>query len=208
MRPILLLAACLAAGHAVADDAPPSAAVAEPRRDEARIGGHAGGSAQGVVSVNVAAGSLNAQANVRAIAFGDAGAGASGVQRVDAGAADRRRDATAHLGGGAFHGTQGIVGLNQAAGSANAQLNVLALAASAGVDVLQQVDNLVLAGVAAPTESAGDPAAGTARAPLREAHIDGGAFGAPSGVVQINQTAGVGNASANAIVLHLPGGTR
>ncbi len=47
----------------------------------------------------------------------------------------------------------------------------------------------------------------TSTAPLREARIDGTAVRAPSGVVQINQTAGVGNASANAIVLRLPGST-
>jgi hypothetical protein len=42
---------------------------------------------------------------------------------------------------------------------------------------------------------------------VREARIDAGAIASPRGVLQINQTAGVGNASVNAIVLQLPGGT-
>ena len=41
----------------------------------------------------------------------------------------------------------------------------------------------------------------------REFIPQGAALVAPTGNVQLNQTAGAGNASANAIVLQLPGGT-
>ena len=101
---------------------------------------------------------------------------------------------------------RGIVGLNQAAGSANAQANVLAIGTRTGVDIDQQIDNLVLASVhadAGQTDAATTPAA----TPLREARIEGNAGRSPAGIFQLNQTAGVGNASANVLVLRLPGST-
>ena len=65
------------------------------------------------------------------------------------------------------------------------------------------VDDAALAGVAGDTTSGG--AQPTSRP--REAFIADDAFRGSQGVVQVNQTAGVGNASTNAIVLQLPGGT-
>lgn len=173
--------------------------------DASRIDGQAARGAQGLVAVNLAAGAGNAQTNLQAIAIADRGAGTVlALQRVDAGSADPHRDAQARLGGDAFGGMTGVLAINQAAGSANAQANLLAVGPNALAGFVQQVDDLALAGSAAPA----DPAAmSVAPSALREARIDPGAIASPQGVVQINQTAGVGNASANAIVLQLPGGT-
>lgn len=193
----------LVATPALADDP-----AADAARDHSRVDGSAATGMRGLAAVNLAAGSANAQANVRSLASGDLSVSLSRVaQRVDAAGVDATRDAQAVIGAGAFSDFSGVLGLNQAAGGANAQANVLAIAVGPGVigiDIAQQVDNAALAATAA---DAGIATATDAPAPVREARIDAGALAAPTGVVQINQTAGVGNASANAIVLHLPGGT-
>ncbi|HZX80668.1 MAG TPA: hypothetical protein VFE72_06935, partial [Lysobacter sp.] len=124
----------------------------------------------------------------------------------DATGADRGRDASAVLTGAAFGAARGVVGLNQAAGSANAQANVLAVGTQPVAGLAQQIDNLVLASVHADAGQA-DATTAPAAAPLREARIDGAAVRSPAGVFQLNQTAGVGNASANVLVLRLPGST-
>lgn len=201
MRRLVLLA-LLACGPAVAQEAstPPARGT-----DASRIDGTAAANVQGVASLNVAAGVGNAQANVRAIEIGEH-AQAAGVvrQTVDAGQADLQRDARAVLGGAALESVQGVVGLNQAAGGANAQLNVLAVGTQALAAFGQPLDNLVLAG---SRVDAVPDTAGAAPAALREARIEGAALRASGGVVQLNQTAGAGNASANVIVLQLPGST-
>ena len=53
--------------------------------------------------------------------------------------------------------------------------------------------------VAAPTEGAG-----SAPEVTREARIDANAFRGASGVLQVNQSAGVGNSATNAVVVRLP----
>ena len=204
MRLAIALLVALATTAAAAQEAPATAPA--HGTDSSRIDGQAGAAAQGLMGVNAAAGTSNAQANVRAIALGqDARAVASAQQAIDATGVDALRDAQALLGGGAFESTQGVLGLNQAAGGANAQLNLLAIGTDAMAVFGQQIDNAALAATRA--DAAPATAGAPSTAPLREARIDGTAVRAPAGVVQINQTAGVGNASANAIVLRLPGST-
>lgn len=199
-RLVALLCLVGAAGLAHAAD--------RPSIDSSRIADGVGEGATGAVAVNVAAGIGNVQANERSIAAGTQGlALASGAQRTDAAQGDIRRDAVAVIDGTAFSRTTGALGVNQAAGAANAQLNLLAIGAGpdAAAQFVQQVDNAVLAATAAPTARAGR-AAGPQQG-LREARIDGAtALRDTQGVVQINQSAGVGNASVNAVVLQIPGG--
>lgn len=201
-RPTLLVLALLLTGTAAATEPAPPV----PSLDRSAIDDRAGARFHGVAGVNIAAGAGNVQANVRAIALSPGGAAASAHQIIDATGADTQRDARAVLAGSAFESAQGILGLNQTAGSANAQLNVLAMGPDAMAAFGQQIDNLALAAIRVDAEV--DPAApAPAAAPVREARIDGAALRAPSGILQLNQTAGAGNASANAIVLQLPGGT-
>ena len=64
-------------------------------RDDSRIDGNAAADVSGAASINVAAGVGNAQANLRAIAIGDASlARAFGTQAVDTSGADLTRAAT------------------------------------------------------------------------------------------------------------------
>lgn len=192
-RPVVWLLAAL-----------PLAALAQSR-DVSRIDGQAASRIDGVASLNLAAGTGNAQANLRAVGIADAGlATVLGLQSTNAASADRTRDARALITGNALGDARGVLGLNQAAGSANAQANLLAIGNAAALGVVQQVDNAALAATSAPATANDAPLAPAA---VREARIDAGAIASPRGVLQINQTAGVGNASVNAIVLQLPGGT-
>lgn len=177
----------------------------------AQIGDAAGRDASGRIAINQAAGTGNAQANLAAIALTPDGLGVIGLQsRQTVLAGDRNRDASARIGGGALRGSDGLLSINQVAGAGNAQANVIGIgqggAGLAGLLLAQGVAGLEDAALAS---IAGDtPVEGTATAtPLREAVITGDALRDSRGVVQINQTAGVGNRSANAIVLLLPGGS-
>lgn len=212
----LLLAAPLAlSAPAIAqqqDPAPPPAAEAASA-DTASIGGDAGRDLGGRGAINLAAGSGNTQANLAAIALSADGQGMTtlrirqDMQMSPAQLAElRRRDASARIDGNAFAGSTGLLSVNQVAGSGNAQLNVFALGNAGAVIAASGptgLDDAALAAVAGsnPTEGAEAPRG------LRQVEIADGAFHGSQGVVQVNQTAGVGNVSANAIVLQLPGGT-
>lgn len=184
---------------------PALAVAAEPttRVDRGVIDGFAGQGMSGVASINQASGRGNVQANLAAFALGgDARTTALQAAAVEAG--DAAQGASVRIGDAALSGTTGVLSVNQAAGAANAQLNLLAVGDLAEASVLQTVDVTALAAVAAGAAAPADPAAPR---PLRDASIEGAALAHPQGVLQLNQTAGVGNASANAIVLHIPGGT-
>lgn len=178
--------------------------------NRAHIGDDAGRNAGGRIAINQAAGAGNVQANVAAVALTPDGHSLIGLQSRQAvltGVAER--DASARIDGRALRGSDGLLSVNQAAGAGNAQANLIGIGQGgtglAGLVLAQGVAGLEDAALAS---IAGDaPADDTSSAPpLREAVIAGGALRESRGVVQINQTAGVGNRSANAIVLLLPGG--
>jgi len=171
--------------------------------DQAIIGDHAGAGSQGRIAVNQAAGVGNAQANLAAIADARNGLGLADTQsRQQATPAQRAAAASATIQGSAFNDASGALSVNQAAGAANLQLNTIAI--GTGGWRLVSADDAALAdttGGSAPSTE------GTATASSdRRALIDIDAFRGSQGVVQVNQTAGVGNLSTNAIVLQLPGG--
>ncbi|MDQ3205795.1 MAG: hypothetical protein M3Q40_04690 [Pseudomonadota bacterium] len=177
---------------------------------------YAGSRAHGRAAVNLAAGSGNAQANVAVMALSGGGSTGAAVGLVDA-RIDQRTTASQHLidaraeiSGAAFSSARGLLSINQVAGSGNSQANLFAMGqqADAGVAVAigaaGGLDDAALAAVAGdPLQPPGGslPTPGT-----REALITPSAFRGSHGVTQVNQTAGVGNSSANAIVLQLPGG--
>lgn len=171
------------------------------------IYGHAGQGMTGLASINLVAGRGNAQANLAAITLTPHGAAsASGRQTTAVVAGDVARGATAHIGDDALSSGSGVLAVNQASGAANAQINLLVLGGDdAAAHMFQNVDVTALAAVASGVPL--EPDAAPVLPSLRDARIDGAAFANPQGVLQLNQTAGVGNASANAIVLQIPGGT-
>lgn len=197
----LWLAACLLA-TAISTD---SNAQSPNGRDRAHIGA-AGRGIDGRAAINQSAGTGNTQANLAAIAIAPDGLALIELharQRSAIGAHDLRRDASARIDAQAFAGHDGLLSLNQSAGAGNAQLNSFVLAQGARTDIayIAGVDDSALA------EVAGAPSIETQSAPsLRDAAIADDAFRGGQGVLQLNQTAGTGNASVNAIVLQLPGG--
>ena len=182
--------------------------------DQAVIEGAAVSGAQGRIAVNQAAGTGNAQANLGALATSDGGLGLVGVHAAQKPGATspalRERDAAAHIQHGAFSGSQGVLSVNQIAGSGNAQANLFMVGqgpqgvVAAGVHGISGIDDAALADVAGDANSTEGAVVPSWR---REAVIADDAFRGSQGVVQVNQTAGVGNSSTNAIVLQLPGGT-
>lgn len=211
---LLLLAPLALSAPAIAQQGPvPSSLTEAAPADAASISDDAGRDLGGRAAINLAAGSGNAQANLAAIALSAGGLGMTTLQiqqdlpmSPEQVAELRQRDASARIGGHAFAGSAGLLSINQVAGGGNAQLNVFALG-NAGAAIAASgptgLDDAALAAVAGsnPTEGAEAPRG------LRQVEIADGAFHGSQGVVQVNQTAGVGNVSANAIVLQLPGGT-
>ena len=182
--------------------------------DQAVIEGAAVSGAQGRIAVNQAAGTGNAQANLGALATSDGGLGLVGVHAAQKPGATspalRERDAAARIQHGAFSGSQGVLSVNQIAGSGNAQANLFMVGqgpqgvVAAGVHGISGIDDAALADVAGDANTTEGAVVPSWR---REAVIADDAFRGSQGVVQVNQTAGVGNSSTNAIVLQLPGGT-
>ncbi len=170
------------------------------------IAGTALQNASGVISVNSIAGVGNAQSNDTAIGIGagitDVGllgrqrvapAAATGIAPPVAGESVAIRDS-------AFANARGIVTVNQSSGSGSAQANLVAIGIGAAAEIT--VDQLADVGASmsmrAPAPSSAD--GGGAR---RRAEIADGAFNGASGIVQINQSAGSGNSTANVFALRI-----
>lgn len=158
------------------------------------------GGNRGIVSVNQDSGSFNNQANVRAISIGG-GDGAAFQQAEAWGVQVVGGNVVTATGGGGYHnsiessfnGGSGIVGVNQAAGSANAQANLVALTFStgAGVEVLALGDS-TLAQVSGDNDVNVDD-----QTPRSNTVSD--SFNGFSGVAQVNQAAGNANAVGQSI---------
>ena len=153
----------------------------------------------GVIGVNIAAGNSNAQLNARALAvsFGQGVASASvhAAQRVQV-PGDAPDSAVSLIQGSAFSNASGMISVNHASGVANAQVNDIAIGfAIGGVAVTESELSLTVTG---------QPGGQSGREQIqqhREAAISGSAFEGASGVVQINQLAGSGNATSNSFGL-------
>lgn len=170
-----------------------SALGAPPVQDNANIDGSAHGY-KGNLSINQAAGDQQQQANSRAIAIGhEAQASTHILQRIDT-PASRAVDASATIGGNAFGKGNGILGVNQSAGAGTQQANAVRIAISA---VPQSIDDSVLLQQNVALSNSSDPAG---QAPgSRQVSTSDQAFANNRGVVQLNQSAGVGNRMANTL---------
>jgi hypothetical protein len=155
----------------------------------------------GAITVNQAAGLNNAQTNQLTITSGDAAAN-DNASAQSATARARVPSARATIQGNAFSNSSGAVMVNQSAGAGNLQRNSVQLGTAApGVET---VSDGVLSATAANNGSQGQTVGVQT---VREANISADAFRNVTGIVQINQTAGAGNATANSFVLRPPAGT-
>lgn len=164
-------------------------------RDSVMVG------ASGAIAVNQAAGDMNQQANAAAVAYNP-----QGVATVQTGILQGSRNirgslpdvAATRIDGRAFANTSGVLAVNQASGFANSQANSTAIAMGIKGEVIAD-------SVLAETfpDAAGLVKAGRDQPSIREVSVSETAFQNAQGVVQLNQTAGSGNNSANNFALRL-----
>lgn len=190
----MIRAALLACLYAIT-----SSVFAEPVTvyDQANISA-SGHHSQGVLSINQAAGDLHQQSNVRVIQQNTASAAIAPVTQVQQvnqntlGHAPRQASAQISA---SFTRSHGVLGVNQSAGAANQQSNLF---------VLQCAENALndheLAGISTASQVNQTTAPNDGNYSVA---IDEQSFAQSRGVVQLNQSAGIGNRSANAIRLRV-----
>ena len=153
-----------------------------------------GANYHGNVTLNQASGDQQQQANVRAIAIGtEAHATTAVTQKLNT-PADPSLNARATIGGSSFSNGSGVIGINQSAGANNQMVNAVRVGISAqpqGIDdsALSQQNVALL-----PDSGTASPASGS-----RQITTSDQAFTGSRGVVQLNQSAGVGNRMANTL---------
>lgn len=153
---------------------------------------------RGNFNVNQAAGDQQQQANVRAIAIGtEATATTSVNQRINT-PANPSMNATATIGGTSFSNGNGVLGVNQGAGANNQMANVMRISISAAP---QAVDDSALS----QQNVALLPSSGATGTPIgsRQVVTSDQAFTGSRGVIQVNQSAGVGNRMANTLSIRV-----
>lgn len=168
------------------------------------IDGNSLSGARGRNVVNMAAGEANAQQNAAAIALNPNGVANVGLftqQNLNQNSSTVPGLSVSGIGGNAFTNTVGALSINQTSGSGNAQVNGMAIGIGLDVNVMSEsmLSNMSTgAGLAAR-----EPDGGT-----RSATIADSAFTGSRGLVQVNQSAGSGNSTANHFVLEFDLGTK
>ncbi|HTR10089.1 MAG TPA: hypothetical protein VMJ11_26240 [Paraburkholderia sp.] len=158
-------------------------------------------STTGALTVNETAGVDNAQSNQLMITNSNVAINVNGDEQL-ATVTARVKDASVTIGAGAFANTTGAMMVNQSAGVGNVQSNT-ALIGNGAIGVVAVTDGELSAAAASNGHQAQLAQAGG----IREVRIDNAAFRNATGLVQVNQTAGAGNATANSFVLRPPAGT-
>ncbi|WP_373187474.1 adhesin [Halopseudomonas sp.] len=155
---------------------------------------------QGVVMINQAAGSGQQQSNVRVISVGDMPAARINVtQSRDQLAPDAATmNATANIQGNSFSHGAGVLGINQSAGAGNQHINAFRIEIGS---MPESLDDSGLAQSAAPLST--NSGAVVPQSGDRQVEIDDQAFSGSTGVVQLNQSAGVGNRTVNSVGIRI-----
>lgn len=152
----------------------------------------------GVVTVNQAAGDQQQLSNNVVVAVGhNAQTNINVTQRISGAAADRNLNAKASIQGNSFSNGNGVLSINQSAGAQNQSINAVRISINAGP---QSIDDSVMSqqNVALATDSGLTPTTGS-----RQVVTSDQAFTGSRGVVQVTQSAGVGNRVANTLNLRL-----
>ena len=164
------------------------------------IEGNVGSQATGVIGMNMAAGDFNVQANMASVALsvqrGKGIAQINSFQSASANGGNAPDVSTVGIHDNAFANVRGMVSINQASGVANVQANGVALAVGVNAKAVAETD---LAQVASPAGIT--PAVTNAGRGIRQITVDDTAFRNARGLIQVNQSAGVGNATANSFSL-------
>lgn len=150
----------------------------------------------GNLMINQAAGNQQQTANNRAVTLGGQ-ATTGNTQRMD-GKVDPSLNAKAAIEGTSFTNGNGMLGVNQSAGANNQSVNAVRISVNSGpqaIDdsVLLQQNTTTLA-----TDSGLTPTTGS-----RQVVTSDQAFTGSRGVIQVNQSAGVGNRMANTLSIRV-----
>lgn len=149
---------------------------------------------RGVMMINQAAGSGQQQSNVRVISVGDAPAARISISqsRAEIAPGAEALDATANIQGNAFSHGAGVLGINQSAGAGNQHINAFRIELGSMPESLDDSGLAQSAALSSANSGAVVPQTGN-----RQVEIDDQAFSGSTGVVQLNQSAGVGNRTVN-----------
>lgn len=171
-----------------------------------RIDGRAFDGAHGAIAINMAAGDVNQQANLRSFSRGgQADSQVAAVQQQTGNQYDMPLHAAASIGGGAFRQASGLVSINQASGSGNAELNIVT-AALANQGIRETTDGSLSSTVFAIAGEQPLPDSSVAQAGTRSVAVEATALRGFEGVLQLNQIAGSGNSTGNQFGLSVHGG--
>lgn len=191
---VFLLAASMAAAPVWADK--PLLVLPPAYLTNSVIDGSVFSGANGNIAVNLAAGDANVQLNAASLAAsfgaGIAQAGIYGFQYTEKTGASPD-SAICTIGGDAFANVSGITAINQASGQGNAQANGVAIAL--GLGGAEAIAESSLGAIT--TGQWPDSANGEDSSNIHQASVEETAFVGARGLVQINQLAGSGNATAN-----------
>lgn len=170
------------------------------------IGGNALANVQGRAAVNIVAGDSNVQANSAALAIGLGEASAYALamirQSTEPHQAKAPGVAFAIIGDRAFSNAAGMISINQSSGVGNAQANAAAIGLGFEAGVVAE------SRLSATTSGGPSLASGPDSARYRGASIAESAFEGVRGLIQINQSAGSGNSTANTFALKVPLGAK
>ena len=153
-----------------------------------------GGQYQGNFSLNQAAGDLQQQVNARAFANGPQASANTQIQQRLQSVIDPNMDARASIQGNAFSHGSGALGVNQSAGASTQQANALRISISTQP---QSIDDSVLLQQNVALINSSDPS--DTSPGYRHVTTGDQAFTGSRGVIQLNQSAGVGNQTANTL---------
>jgi len=159
---------------------------------------------RGRFAVNMAAGDSNTQANAAAVALGAQGGPTiglvGGIQVTDPRQGNLPDIATASIGSNVFANSSGLISINQTSGVGNAQANGAAFALGFDEVVAESV-------LSAATSNAAPIGTGTSKS-HQTVSISDTAFDGAHGLVQVNQSAGSGNSTANNFALQVQLGAK
>lgn len=159
---------------------------------------------RGRFAVNMTAGDSNVQANAAAVALGAQDGSTlgfvGGIQVTNPRQGNLPDLAVAIIGEKAFANSSGLISVNQSSGVGNAQANGAAFAMG--------FDEVVAESVLSATASNVVPIGAGAGKSHQAVSINDSAFDGARGLVQVNQSAGSGNSTANNFALQLQLGAK
>ncbi|MCS3902986.1 hypothetical protein J2T55_000994 [Methylohalomonas lacus] len=163
------------------------------------LNGNALSGVTGAINVNMAAGDNNLQNNAGTMALGEyAHITNLIVQRALLNSGFAPDKASVRIGDRAFSNAVGWITVNQAAGQTNVQSNTMGMALGIkGSSLTDMSLGQVLSNQQILT---GDPDSGT---PQRQIEIESSTFSGARGIIQVNQSAGTGNATRNSFSLQM-----